>query len=116
MVPAGNTGGVLAREFGFSIGMSCLFVYVCFVYRSCSVVFERLLERALDWVLFLGTLVRSSKTVGPLKGGLEKMIYTCCWVTCDILRNNAIWFTNNLIFNDNFSKNVILHKIFIENM
>ena len=111
MVPAGNTGGVLAREFGFSIGMSCLFVYVCFVYRSCSVVFERLLERALDWVLFLGTLVRSSKTVGPLKGGLEKMIYTCCWVTCDILRN-----TNNLTFNDNFPRDVIFHKIFIENM
>ena len=110
MVPAGNTGGVLAREFGFSIGMSCLFVYVCFVYRSCSVVFERLLERALDWVLFLGTLVRSSKTVGPLKGGLEKMIYTCCWVTCDI-RN-----TNNLTFNDNFPRDVNFHKIFIENM
>ena len=39
-----------------------------------------------------------------LKDRVQRMIYTSCWVTCGILWDNAIWLTNNLIFNDSFQK------------
>ena len=53
-------------------------------------------------VLLIYKLPTASVPLRSWEDGLQNVSYSSCWVTCDILRDYAFWFTNNLICSANF--------------